>query len=141
MTTRFQSVLSAGVFLLGACASRTSTLVAPLATTSAISKSVLERVPLADGDQEHRLMLIEYPAGAKAPAHRHPVAGLCYVLEGTAVSEYEGEKALRLQAGDSYQDFAERTHRVWENPSATAPLRFVCSAVIGKNEAFAIPID
>ncbi len=85
-------------------------------------------------------MLIEYPPGAAAPVHRHPVAGLCYVVEGTAESHYEGEEAITLRAGDSYQDFATKTHLVWRNPSETESLVFLCSAQIGKEQPFAIPV-
>ncbi|HTV23727.1 MAG TPA: cupin domain-containing protein [Polyangiaceae bacterium] len=106
------------------------------AVTAQVARKVLERAPITGSDDELRLMLIEYPPGVAGPPHRHPVTGLCYVIEGTAESQYEGELLKTFRAGDSYRDPAGKPHRIFRNASATQPLRFTCSAKIGKNQEF-----
>jgi quercetin dioxygenase-like cupin family protein len=109
-------------------------------TKAEINRQVLERAAIGGTDEELRLMLIEYPPSASAPVHRHPVIGLCYVIEGTAESQYEGEPVKTFRAGDSYQDSATKKHLIFRNPSTTSPLRFTCSAKIGKGQEFAQPV-
>lgn len=122
---------------LGGCAAGT-TAAAP--ASEGVTRQVLQQAPLP-GDDELRLMLIEYAPGVAAPAHRHPVAGTCYVLDGIAESRYEGEDLQVYRAGDSYQDYANRAHAVWRNASESEPLRFLCAAQIKPGEAFAEPIN
>ncbi len=140
MSSRVASRLSVfGTLLLTACAGLSTNSIPPQ-TTDEITRQILERTSLRVG-RELRLMLIEYPPGASAPAHQHPVAGLCLVLEGEAESQYEDEGLVSIGAGESYQDSGTKTHFVWRNPSETEWLRFVCAADIGVDEAFATPVQ
>jgi quercetin dioxygenase-like cupin family protein len=109
-------------------------------STPEVTRKVIERTPIAGSDEELRLMLIDYPPGASAPIHRHPVIGLCYVIHGTAESQYTGEAMRTLRAGDSYQDSATKTHLLFRNASSTDHLRFTCAAKIGEHEDFAQPV-
>src|SRR5262245_27519486 len=93
------------------------------ATAAKIARRVLERTPIAGTEDELRLMLIEYPPGVAGTPHRHPVTGLCYVIEGTAESQYEGEPLKTFRAGDSYRDPASKPHLIFRNASAEKPLR------------------
>ena len=106
------------------------------APAAKVARKVLQRTPIAGSEDELRLMLIEYPPGVAGPPHRHPVTGLCYVLEGTAESQYEGKPLETFRAGDSYQDPATKPHLIFRNASSTQPLRFTCTAKIGKNQDF-----
>jgi len=106
------------------------------AAAAKVARKVLERTPIAGTDDELRLMLIEYPPGVAGTPHRHPVTGLCYVVEGTAESQYEGEPLKTFRTGDSYQDPATKPHLIFRNASATQPLRFTCSAKLGKSQEF-----
>jgi quercetin dioxygenase-like cupin family protein len=120
--------------------SNLTTKTAEPSATSEITRKVIERTAIAGTDEELRLMLMEFPPGASSPAHRHPVVGLCYVIEGTAESQYEGEDIKTLHAGESYQDSATKKHLVFRNPSTTSPLRFTCAARIGKDQQFLQPL-
>lgn len=84
-------------------------------------------------------MLVEFPAGYANAAHRHPAAGVCYVIEGTAESQYEGEPAKIIRAGESFQDEADKRHVVFRNVSSTDALKFVCSAKIKKVLDYLVP--
>lgn len=109
------------------------------APSAQVTRKVLQRSPIAGTDDEVRLMMMEFPPGAASARHRHPVAGVCYVLEGTAESQYEGEALRTLHAGDSYIDPATRPHLVFRNVGRT-PLRFTCAARIGVEQPFMLPL-
>lgn len=105
-----------------------------------VSRKVIERTGIAGGNEELRLMLVEFPPKFSNVAHTHPVAGLCYVIEGTAESQYEGEALKILHAGDSYQDSATKKHLLFRNASETDSLKFTCSAKIKKDQEFMQPL-
>ncbi len=105
-----------------------------------ITRRVLQATPVESSGDELRLMAMEFPPGAASPVHLHPAVGLCYVVEGTAVSQYEGEPLKVFRAGDSYQDEAARKHLVFRNASGTNTLRFVCASKLRKGESFFIPL-
>ena len=86
-----------------------------------------------------RLTLVEYPPGESAPPHRHPVAGLCYVIEGTAETRYDGEPAKLVRQGQSFQDEANKLHALFRNGSTTDALKFVCFAKIAKGQQYMLP--
>lgn len=110
------------------------------AESTAVSRKVLERHAIAGGSEELRLMLVEFPPGYSNVAHTHPVAGVCYVVEGVAESQYAGDPLQTFRAGESYQDSAEKTHLIFRNPSLTQPLKFLCAAKIGRNQEFMQPL-
>lgn len=114
-------------------------LEAVAAPAAAVTREVIERVAVPGTGNELRLMRVTFPPGAASPPHRHPAPGLCYVLEGTAESQYEGEALTTLHAGDSYQDSPDRPHLVFRNPSATTRLRFTCAATLGIDQPFFQP--
>ncbi len=107
--------------------------------SSEVSRRIIERVDLGGTGEELRLMLIKFPAGYANAAHRHPVAGVCYVIEGTAESQYEGEPAKLIRAGESFQDQADKRHVIFRNVSSTDALEFICSAKIRKNQDYLLP--
>lgn len=101
---------------------------------------MIERIDITGSDEELRLMLIEYPPNVSSVPHIHPVGGLCYVVEGAAESQYEGEDLKTFKAGDSYQDIATIKHLLFRNASKTDPLKFTCTAKIKKDQQFMLPI-
>lgn len=128
--------IAACAFLVAACGASSASPIGG----GPVSRRTLERAALPDG-WELRLMRIEYAPGAAAEPHRHPVAGVCYVLHGEAESQYEGRSPVTLRAGDSYEDLAEIPHRVWRNRSDSEALVFLCAARLAPGQAFAEPLD
>jgi quercetin dioxygenase-like cupin family protein len=128
-------------FILGGCVSNAATLnSAKINSSSEISRKVIERIDIAGSNEELRLMLIEYPPNLFSVPHIHPVGGLCYVVEGAAESQYEGEDLKTFKAGDSYQDIATKKHLLFRNVSKTMPLKFTCTAKIKKDQQYMLPI-
>jgi quercetin dioxygenase-like cupin family protein len=79
---------------------------------------------------ETRLYLIEYPPGADASGHHHPVVGLGYMLSGTIMSAFGAEQPSAIRQGESFVDAAHQIHSVSRNASKTEPVRFVVVTVL-----------
>jgi quercetin dioxygenase-like cupin family protein len=136
-----QIIFTLSAIILGGCVSNSATLDnLQTSPSSEISRKVIERLNIAGSDEELRLMLIEYPPNVSSVPHTHPVGGLCYVVEGAAESQYEGEDLKTFKAGDSYQDIATKKHLLFRNASKTDPLKFTCTAKIKKDQQFMLPI-
>ena len=102
-------------------------------TPPEIHRQLLATRP-ADGapGQETQLWLIEYPQGAQAPRHRHPVVGVGYVLEGAFESAFGDEQPVTVRAGESFIDPPHLEHRLFRNAKADSPLKFVVAYTIPK---------
>lgn len=105
-----------------------------------VSRKVIERTDIKGTDEELRLMLVEFPPAFSNVAHTHPAVGLCYVIEGMAESQYEGEAIKILHAGDSYQDLANSKHLLFRNVSKTDGLRFICGMKMKKDQPYMQPL-
>lgn len=103
---------------------------------SKVSRTILERTDIPGTNDELRLTLVEFPPSKAAPAHYHPVPGVCYVLEGTAETQYDGGPVERVSAGESFHDVADTTHTVFRNVSDTDVLKFICTTKIGKDQKY-----
>ena len=90
-----------------------------------ITRTMLQRYAIPGSDQEMRMDLIVFPPGAASPLHHHPVAGLNYILEGTAESAYGDEQPRLYHAGESLQDRATVPHTLFRNADQHAVLRFL----------------
>jgi quercetin dioxygenase-like cupin family protein len=99
----------------------------------AISRTLLLRRDLPNlPGWETRLYLIEYPPGAAAPVHRHPVEGLGYVVSGRFESAFEGEHPMLVKAGESFVERAHVAHTLFRNPDPLRPLTFVIAFVAAR---------
>jgi quercetin dioxygenase-like cupin family protein len=105
-----------------------------------VSRKIIQRLDVSGTDEELRLMLVDFPAEYSSVAHIHPVGGLCYVVQGAAESQYDGEEVKVFHAGDSYQDQANKKHLIFRNPSKTDVLKFTCTAKIKKDLPFMTPL-
>jgi quercetin dioxygenase-like cupin family protein len=101
------------------------------APAPAIRRQLLDQRP-AEGAPglETQLWLIDYPPGASAPAHHHPVVGIGYVIEGAFDSEFAGQAPLHVSAGQSFVDPARIEHRLFRNASSSQPLRMLVAYTI-----------
>jgi quercetin dioxygenase-like cupin family protein len=107
--------------------------------TPKLSRKLIEQADIPGSDEELRLFTVEIAPGYSVPAHRHPVAGLCYMIEGAAETQYEGEAAKVVRAGESFQDEAGTTHSVFRNVSPTDRLKFLCATKIKKGQEYLLP--
>ena len=96
------------------------------APANGVRRTLLERRPVATlPGWETRFYLIEYPPGAAAPLHLHPTDGVGFVLDGSFESAFGTEPVTEVGAGRSFVERADAPHRIFRNPSADQPLRFL----------------
>lgn len=77
------------------------------------------------------MVLLEYPPGVKGSLHHHPIAGPNYVVQGTLISQWEGDDAPEtFHAGDSFIDHATRLHTRTDNASETEGLKLIACYVV-----------
>jgi quercetin dioxygenase-like cupin family protein len=88
---------------------------------------------------ETMLYLVELPPGGAAPAHRHTVVGLGYVLEGTFESAFGDDAPMIRHEGESFVDGIEQVHTRFRNVSRERPLRFLMSYTLKKGELPLVP--
>lgn len=66
---------------------------------------------------EGRYLTVELPPGLRAPLHHHEGWQFVYVLEGSVVSQMEGEPAVRYEAGQAWYEDKGRPHVLFANES------------------------
>jgi quercetin dioxygenase-like cupin family protein len=112
---------------------------APGASTG-ITRRLLDSHDMPDQPgYETRIYLIEYGPGVAADPHVHPVAGVGYILEGSFESAFGDEAPTITHQGESFVDQVDKVHRLFRNPSATEPLRFVIAYAVAKGAAVILP--
>jgi quercetin dioxygenase-like cupin family protein len=104
-----------------------------------VSRKIIERAEIKGSDEELRMMLVEFPPAFSNAIHTHPADGLCYVIEGEAESQYEGDTVKVFRTGDSFQDMANRKHLLFRNVSQTDGLRFICTTKMKKDQPYMQP--
>lgn len=105
-------------------------------TTSVTRTDLLKRV-LPPGDfREVEAVMIDLPPGATAARHRHDVAVLAYVLEGTVENQFDGGPVQIHNIGDSWWEAPGTVHDTARNASTTARARLLVVYIgeLGKSQ-------
>ena len=105
---------------------------APAPTQAAVTRTELARSDVPGTDLETRLYLIVYPPGVAAPVHHHPVEGIGYIIEGTALSAFGTDAPVTLIAGQGFRDQAVISHTVFANADHKRPLKFLMAYTVKK---------
>jgi quercetin dioxygenase-like cupin family protein len=134
----FRALLSAGVSIAA---------VAPAAaaqqqpSASAVTRTDLLKQVLPPGDFRNvQASLIELGPSAAAPRHRHDVAVLAYVLEGTVENQFDGGATQTHKVGDSWWEAPGTVHDVARNASKTARARLLVVYIGEAGKAATVPI-
>ncbi|HET9275351.1 MAG TPA: cupin domain-containing protein [Gemmatimonadales bacterium] len=91
-----------------------------------MTRTELIRRTLPAGDFRNvQATLIDLEPGASAPRHRHDVAVLAYVLEGTVENRFDGGAVLTHKEGESWWEAPGTVHDVARNPSTSARARLL----------------
>jgi quercetin dioxygenase-like cupin family protein len=95
------------------------------AATPVTRTDLLKRV-LPQGDfREVEAVMIDLPPGAAAPRHRHDVAVMAYVLEGTVENQFDGGTVQIHKTGDSWWEAPGTVHDTARNASPTTRARLL----------------
>ena len=101
----------------------------------------LMRQPLAEAPgKQVTLVTVAYEPGQASAAHLHPGSVYAYVLEGSVVSQLEGEAPKTYTAGQSWYEPPGARHLVSRNASTTKPAKLIVWLVGGENEPVKQPL-
>ncbi|WP_130618814.1 cupin domain-containing protein [Dyella amyloliquefaciens] len=78
--------------------------------------------------------------GQSAAPHLHPGSIFAYVLEGSVVSQLEGESPRTYRQGDTWYEAPRVHHLVTRNASTTQPARLLVWAIVGDKEPIKLPL-
>lgn len=108
-----------------------------LGVTTAMAAPVRESVaPLVQqplpgvAGKQFTAVTVNFPPGARAVPHRHGSAFLyAYVLEGSVLSQLEGQRAQTYHVGQGWTELPGAHHLRTENVSSTKPARLLVTFV------------
>jgi quercetin dioxygenase-like cupin family protein len=105
------------------------------------SVSVLMKQPLADmAGKVATVLTVAYAPGAASDPHVHPGSVFAYVLEGTVVTQLEGEQPMTYTKGQSWYELPKKPHMVSRNASATEPAKLLVLLLSQEGEALKVPV-
>lgn len=103
--------------------------------------SVLMKQSLADMTGKVATVLtVDYTPGAASDPHVHPGSVFAYVLEGTVVSQLEGEPPMTYTKGQSWYESPKKPHLVSKNGSPTEPAKLLVFLLSQGGEMIKAPI-
>ena len=103
--------------------------------------SVLINQRLADmAGKEGTVMIVDYAPGAASGPHVHPGSVFAYVLEGTVVSQLDGDKPMTYTKGQSWYESPKKPHVVSKNASKTEPARLLVFLLSQEGESLVMPM-
>jgi quercetin dioxygenase-like cupin family protein len=105
------------------------------------SVSVLMKQPLADmAGKVATVLTVDYAPGAASDPHVHPGSVFAYVLEGTVVTQVEGEQPMTYTKGQSWYESPKQPHLVSKNASRTEPAKLLVFLLSQVGEALKAPV-
>jgi quercetin dioxygenase-like cupin family protein len=100
-----------------------------------ITRKVISEHEIAGTNRVLQLVSVEIPVGAESAPHVHTAVALNYIIAGSVESRFEGEPAKRYNAGDTYQDPANKKHLEFKNVGAE-PLKLILAVEVEKGQPF-----
>jgi quercetin dioxygenase-like cupin family protein len=142
LKTRSIAILALAI-LIASTMIPTSTLIAQQAVTPPTAQETITPLitkDLAGVPGEQALMYtVDFPPGFSSPVHRHNAQVSVYVLEGSAVMQVRGQKAVTLGPGQSFYEDPNDIHVVSRNASSTKPAKFLVFLINKKGAPLVIP--
>jgi quercetin dioxygenase-like cupin family protein len=103
--------------------------------------SVLMKHPLADmAGKVATVLTVDYAPGAASDPHVHPGSVFAYVLEGSVVTQLEGEQPMTYSKGQSWYESPKKPHMVSKNASVTEPAKLLVLLLSQEGEALKVPV-
>jgi quercetin dioxygenase-like cupin family protein len=133
MMTALKACTAALVLLLASSAQ------ADQAPTSANVVTLMTRDLAGLPGKEAVMMTVEYLPGGSSLPHRHDAHVFVYVLEGSIVTQVDGQAAMTLTPGQTFYESPADVHRISENASKTEPAKFLVIMVKDKDRPLGRP--
>jgi quercetin dioxygenase-like cupin family protein len=107
-------------FILGASIAFTGAQAGTGSAHSLVARDLAD-IPGKEGMVE----LVDFAPGESSEIHRHNADLFVYVLEGTVVTQLEGEAPKTLKAGEVFTEAPNDIHVVSRNASTTKPAKLL----------------
>lgn len=118
-----------------------TTLVLGQAALAEDNVSVLINQRLADmAGKEGTVLIVDYAPDAASGPHVHPGSVFAYVLEGTVVSQLDGDKPMTYMKGQSWYESPKKPHVVSKNASKTEPAKLLVFLLSQEGESLVMPM-
>ena len=115
---------------------------APQLPGPSVTRTELLKRVLPIGDFRNvQSVVIELGPAAAAPRHRHDVAVLAYVLEGTVENRFDGGATITHKTGESWWEAPGTVHDTARNPSPTARARLLVVYIGEDGKSPTVPIQ
>jgi quercetin dioxygenase-like cupin family protein len=102
--------------------------------------SVLMKQRLADmTGKEATVQTVDYAPGAASIPHLHPGSAFVYVLEGSVVTQVEGDSPMTYTKGQSWYESPKKPHVVSKNASKTEPAKLLVLLLSQEGESIKVP--
>jgi quercetin dioxygenase-like cupin family protein len=101
---------------------------------------LLKRTLPAGNFRDVQAAVVELGPGAQAPRHRHDVAVVAYVLEGTVENQFDGGATQVHKTGESWFEAPGTVHDVARNASSTARARLLIVYIGEEGKATSVPL-
>ena len=88
-------------------------------------KLVISKVLPDKSGEEGLVETVVLSPGEVVPAHRHNANVFAYVLEGSIVTQLEGQKSQTVHSGEAFYESPADVHSVTRNASASQPARLL----------------
>jgi quercetin dioxygenase-like cupin family protein len=90
--------------------------------------------------KEAVVLTVDYlPGGASMP-HRHEAQVFLYVVEGSIVTQVEGQPPVTLTAGQTFYENPTDIHKTAKNASQTEPAKVVAFIIKDKGKPVSQPV-
>ena len=108
---------------------------------SPITRTELLKQTLPPGNfRDVGAVVIELQPNASAPRHRHDVAVMAYVLEGTVQNQFNGGTIQTHKAGESWWEAPGTVHDTAKNSSSTERARLLIVYIGEEGKAVTVPL-
>jgi quercetin dioxygenase-like cupin family protein len=118
-------------FLLSLALGATAMVSSAQAGTGSASTLLARDLPDFPG-KEGMVELVVFAPGEVSEPHRHNADLFVYVLQGTVVTQVEGEAPKTLKAGETFYESPTDVHLVSRNASTTEPAKLLVFFVKNK---------
>ena len=127
--------------VMAASAIPTSLVFGQQSPAGTVTRTDLIRDSLPPGAyRDLRVATVELAPGAAAPRHRHDVAVVAYVLEGSVENQFDGGALMVHHAGDAWWERPGTTHDVARNASTSARARLLLVYIGEPGKSATVPL-
>jgi quercetin dioxygenase-like cupin family protein len=126
--------------LIGAALALACSASAYAAAGAAVAPVIAKDLPNVPG-MRITAQTVTYAPGQVSGSHRHAKNGflIAYVLQGSVISQVEGEPLRTYTVGQSWSEGPNAHHLVSRNASATEPASFLVVFVAPEDEVLTTP--